>query len=55
MAGARQHPGSAVYPPSEVARRHGASSESESAEQPYAPFPQWRPGPPASFDGLPFG
>jgi uncharacterized cupin superfamily protein len=55
MAGARQHRGSAVYPRSEAAHRHGASAESDSAQKPYAPFPKWRPGPPASFDGLPFG
>jgi uncharacterized cupin superfamily protein len=57
MAGARQHRGSAVYPPSELARRHGASVEAEAtpSDKPYAPFPKWQPGPPASFDGLPFG
>ncbi|HYB29461.1 MAG TPA: cupin domain-containing protein [Solirubrobacteraceae bacterium] len=57
MAGGRRHRGSAVYPRSEVARRHGASANSEStpADTPYAPFPKWRPGPPASCDGLPFG
>jgi uncharacterized cupin superfamily protein len=56
MAGARQHRGSAVYPPSEVARRHGAAVDSEATppDKPYEPFPKWQPGPPASFDGLPF-
>jgi uncharacterized cupin superfamily protein len=56
MAGARQHRGSAIYPPSEVARRHGASVDSGAtpSDKPYEPFPKWQPGPPASFDGLPF-
>jgi uncharacterized cupin superfamily protein len=55
MAGGREHRGTAVYPPSEVAARHGASAQTDSVEHPYAPFPKWRPGPPARFDGLPFG
>lgn len=57
MAGGREHRGSPVYPRSEVALRHGASAESVSvpSDRPYAPFPKWQPGPPASFDGLAFG
>jgi uncharacterized cupin superfamily protein len=57
MAGARAHRGSAVYPRSETALRHGAGVERETSapREAYAPFPRWRPGPPASFDGLPFG
>jgi uncharacterized cupin superfamily protein len=55
MAGARAHRGSAVYTRSEAALRHGAGVEAETSVAPYAPFPKWRPGPPASFDGLPFG
>ena len=57
MAGARAHRGSAVYTRSETALRHGAGVESETSvpREAYAPFPRWRPGPPASFDGLPFG
>jgi len=57
MAGARAHRGSAVYPRSETALRHGAGVESETSvpREAYAPFPKWRPGPPTSFDGLPFG
>ena len=45
------------YLRSEVALRHGAGVESETSEssEAYAPFPKWRPGPPASFEGLPFG
>jgi uncharacterized cupin superfamily protein len=54
MAGARAHRGSAVYPRSDAALRHGAGVEVENPESPYAPFPKWRHGPPASFDGLPF-
>ena len=57
MAGARAHRGSAVYPRSETALRHGAGVESETSlpREAYAPCPRRRPGPPASFDGLPFG
>ncbi len=57
MAGARRHRGTAVYTRSEVALAHGAGveTESSSSDTPYAPFPRWQPGPPASFDGLPFG
>jgi uncharacterized cupin superfamily protein len=57
MAGGREHRGTAVYPRSEAARRHGAAADAEmaSAGTPYDPFPKWRPGPPGSFDGLPFG
>jgi uncharacterized cupin superfamily protein len=57
MAGGRRHRGSAVYTRSDAALRHGAGVESEMtpADRPYQPFPKWQPGPPASFDGLPFG
>ena len=57
MAGAREHRRSAVYTRSEAAVRHGAGVETETADsrEAYAPFPKWQPGPPASFDGLPFG
>jgi uncharacterized cupin superfamily protein len=54
MAGAREHRGSAVYPRDETALRHGAGVEQEQrrpADDPYAPFPRWRPGRP---DELPF-
>lgn len=54
MAGGREHRGSATYPRNEAALRHGAGVEDES-DHPYAPFPKWSNGPPASFDGLPFG
>ena len=54
MAGAREHRGSATYPPNEAAQRHGAGVQAKT-DKPYAPFPKWQSGPPASFDGLPFG
>jgi uncharacterized cupin superfamily protein len=56
MAGGRRHPDSAVYPRNVTALRHGAGLEQEKtrSEDPYAPFPPSKPGPPASFDGLPF-
>ena len=51
MAGARVHRGSAFYPRSEVAARHGASAErdSEREDKPYAPFPEWRHDAPPAF------
>ena len=57
MAGAREHGHNAEYPDNELARRHGAAARAEdcAARRPYAPYPKWRPGPPESFDGLPFG
>jgi uncharacterized cupin superfamily protein len=57
MAGARTHRGSAEYPRSDAALRHGAGVETDTSEsrEAYAPFPKWQPGPPASFEGLPFG
>jgi hypothetical protein len=56
MAGSRFHRHSAVYPRSELALRHGAGVEHETNEprEAYAPFPPWQPGPPKSFDGLPW-
>jgi uncharacterized cupin superfamily protein len=57
MAGAREHRGTAVYTSSEAALARGAGVEDEMtpSDKPYAPFPKWQPGPPASFDELPFG
>jgi uncharacterized cupin superfamily protein len=51
MAGAREHRGTAVYPRDEVARRHraGVEAETASSKQAYAPFAKWQPGPPESF------
>jgi uncharacterized cupin superfamily protein len=56
MAGAREHHGSAVYTRADAALRHGAGVETETqnSDQAYARFPKWRPGPPETFDGLPF-
>jgi uncharacterized cupin superfamily protein len=57
MAGSRAHRGHAVYSRSDVALRHGAGVEGDTPEsrEAYAPYPEWKPGPPANFDGLPFG
>ena len=56
MAGARTHRGSGVYTSSEAALRHEAGVEIETSEsrEAYAPFPKWQPGPPASFEGMPW-
>jgi uncharacterized cupin superfamily protein len=56
MAGARTEPRDTVYVRSELALRHGAGVESEtgSSSEAYAPFGRWRPGPPESWDGLPW-
>ncbi len=45
-----------LYPRAEVALRHGAGVEADttSAAEAYAPYPKWQPGPPASWDGLPW-
>jgi uncharacterized cupin superfamily protein len=46
-----------VYVRSELALRHGAGVETEttSGAEAYASFPKWQPGPPKSWDGLPWG
>lgn len=56
MAGGRAHRLSGAYTRSDAALRHGAGVESETSEsrEAYAPYPKWKPGPPASFDGLPW-
>ena len=56
MAGARREPRDAVYVRSEVALRHraGVERETDSSPEAYAPFGRWRPGPPASWDDLPW-
>jgi uncharacterized cupin superfamily protein len=53
MAGSREHRGTAVYPRNDVALRHGAGVDADTAEstEAYARFAKWQPGPPAS---LPF-
>jgi uncharacterized cupin superfamily protein len=57
MAGARSEPRDTVYVRSETALRHAAGVESDtgSSAEAYAPYGvRWRPGPPASWDGLPW-
>jgi uncharacterized cupin superfamily protein len=56
MIGARSHSASGVYLRDETALKHGAGPEREtrSSKEAYAPFPPFVPGPPASFDGLPW-
>lgn len=56
MAGAREHRGTAKYGFSQAALDRGAGVETPTPESrdAYAPFPKWEPGPPTSFDGLPF-
>jgi uncharacterized cupin superfamily protein len=56
MAGARSHRG-AEYLRDETALKHGAGPETDTrvSKEAYAPFPAWLPGPPASFDELPWG
>ena len=57
MAGARGKPrDDHVYVRSELALKHGAGVEIETihSADAYAPFARWKPGPPPSFDGLPW-
>jgi quercetin dioxygenase-like cupin family protein len=58
MTGARQGwpEKGAVYVRSEVALRHGVGVEQETSvsAEAYAPFPKWQPGPPPTWDGLPW-
>ena len=46
----------AVYVRSDLALKHGAGVEAETTKsaEAYAPFPKWQPGPPESWDGLPW-
>jgi uncharacterized cupin superfamily protein len=55
MTGGRSAPRTIVYPRSDVARRHGAGTDSQtdSPSEAYASFPQWRLGRPDT-DGLPW-
>ena len=45
-----------VYVRNELAIRHGVGVEKETtvSAEAYAPFPKWQPGPPESWDGLPW-
>jgi uncharacterized cupin superfamily protein len=56
MVGGRARRGQIRYTRSEAALRHGAGVETEtsSAREAYQDFPDYRPGPPPSFEGLPF-
>ena len=56
MAGGRTGEKRIVYPRSELALRHRAGGEQETSvpQDAYAPFPRWQPGPPESWDGLPW-
>jgi uncharacterized cupin superfamily protein len=56
MAGARWAPKDTTYVRSELAIGHRAGVEQETSASPeaYAPFGRWQPGPPASWDGLPW-
>ena len=57
MAGARGGPtDDDLYVRSELALRYGAGVEMDtrSSQVAYAPFERWKPGPPNSFDGLPW-
>ena len=55
MAGSRVEK-DAVYVRSDLALKHGAGVEAETTKsaEAYAPFPKWQPGPPESWDGLPW-
>ena len=56
MAGGRAHRGSGMYLADPVARAHGAAVEQDTplSKEAYARFPEFRPGPPPNFDGLPW-
>jgi hypothetical protein len=57
VAGAHTEPSDTVYPRSRLALRRGAGAEREtsSSAEAYARFGRrWVPGPPASWDGLPW-
>ena len=55
MAGARKDR-TTVYVESELARRHGAGVPAETTEsaEAYAPYPDWQPGRPPSWAGMPW-
>jgi uncharacterized cupin superfamily protein len=56
MTGSRREDLEIVYPRSELALGHGAGVEQETAKpsEAYAPYPKWKPGPPETWDGLPW-
>jgi uncharacterized cupin superfamily protein len=55
MAGSRPRR-EGLYVRSEVALRHGAGVEADTPQssEAYASMPKWKPGPPSSFEGLPW-
>jgi hypothetical protein len=57
MAGARANRAAPSTPAPRRRCEHGTGVEAETSvsREAYAPLPKWRPGPPASFDALPFG
>ena len=57
MTGRRTADKEIVYPRSGLARRHGASAETEtrSPSEAYASSPHWQPERPESWNGLPWG
>jgi hypothetical protein len=56
MCGGRTGEKRITYPRSELALRFGAGVETKTSapREAYAPFPAWQPGPPESWDGLPW-
>ena len=56
MTGARRDDEELFYPVSELAKRHGASAEADTAspEEAYAKFGHRKPGRPAAWDSLPW-
>jgi uncharacterized cupin superfamily protein len=56
MTGTRAEEREIVYPRSGLALRHRAGVEHETSapSEAYGPFGPWLPGPPASFEGLPW-
>ena len=56
MTGGRTREKAIVYPRSEPAHRHGAGvdAETSSPAEAYAPFPDWQPGRPDTWAGLPW-
>jgi uncharacterized cupin superfamily protein len=56
MTGSRRKDHSIVYPRNELALRYGAGVEHETTKpsEAYAPYPKWQPGPPKSWEALPW-
>jgi uncharacterized cupin superfamily protein len=56
MAGGRTHEKGITYHRDETALRHGAGPEADTRDRnvAYAPFPEWKDGPPPSWRGMPW-